>query len=180
MIRVLFPVALSLSLVMLLGGCGHLGTSPAAPAATAGEYLEAEASSGILALEGVGPTYATRLKAAGLSTVRKFYEATRTQSGRESVARKTGIPQTTVVRLAQAADLMRIPGIGAQQAELLEAVGVDSIRDLARRDVRNLNDRVGTANNLGKRFAGTTPSILTLDRWVQSAKAIVLKDSARG
>jgi predicted flap endonuclease-1-like 5' DNA nuclease len=180
MIRMLFPMALSLSLVMLLGGCGQPASTPVAPVVSASELLEAEASSGILALEGVGPSYASKLKEAGLATVRKFYDATRTQSGRESVVRRTGIPHATVVRLAQAADLMRVPGVGAQQAELLEAVGVDSMRDLARRDARNLSDRIWSANNLGKRFAGTTPSTLTLDRWIQSARAIATKDAARG
>ena len=179
MIRMLFPMALSLSLVMLLGACGLQSPAPATTPASANELLEAEASAGILKLEGVGPAYAAKLKEAGLATVRKFYDATRTQSGRESVVRRTGIPQATVVRLAQAADLMRVPGVGAQQAELLEAVGVDSMRDLARRDARNLSDRIWSANNLGKRFAGTTPSPLTLDRWIQSARAIAAKDADR-
>ena len=67
------------------------------------------------------------------------------------------------------ADLMRVSGIGRQYAELLEAAGVDTIKELRNRNAENLAakmDEVNTAKNV----ANATPSQSMVEDWIVQAK----------
>lgn len=165
-VRFALVVALALGVVT---GCG---AQPTGLVATTNAAVEADRAYSIIDMQGVGPVYAAKLKEAGLSNTKKFQDATRDRKGRQDVAEKTGIPYKNVVRLAQKAELMRIDGIGVKQADLLEACGVDSVKDLARRDAGNLTERVWAANHVGRRFIKTNPSEATVAKWIQAAKAM--------
>ncbi|MFQ5571072.1 MAG: DUF4332 domain-containing protein, partial [Rhodothermales bacterium] len=84
-------------------------------------------------IEGIGPALEEKLKNAGVGSVEKLLEAGRTPQGRKQLASDSGIDGKRILRFVNHADLMRIKGIGGEYSELLEAAGVDTVLELARR-----------------------------------------------
>jgi predicted flap endonuclease-1-like 5' DNA nuclease len=68
-------------------------------------------------------------------------------------------------------DLMRIKGVGEEYSELLEAAGVDTVKELSKRRADNLRKAMGEAN--GKRkLVRQLPSEGQVESWVKQAKAL--------
>ena len=89
-------------------------------------------------VEGIGPVYGARLRAAGCGTSAAFLRAVASRSGRHRVAAETGISERLILEWANHVDLMRITGVGPSYARLLEAAGVDSVPELAQRNPSHL------------------------------------------
>lgn len=81
-------------------------------------------------IEGIGPGYRERLMKAGIRTTRQLLERAGSKRGRVALAEETGIEEKRILTWVNHADLMRVKGIGKQFAELLEAAGVDSVKEL--------------------------------------------------
>jgi predicted flap endonuclease-1-like 5' DNA nuclease len=103
-----------------------------------------EASSGsaraikVVDVEGIGAAYSDTLGAAGVSTTDDLLAVAGTRAGRQRLAERTGISEHLILEWVNNADLMRIPGVGTQYSDLLEAAGVDSPAELAQRNAGNL------------------------------------------
>ena len=69
------------------------------------------------------------------------------------------------------ADLMRITGVGKQCAELLEAAGVDTVKELRNRNAANLAEAM-KATNAKKKLAKTSPAASMVIKWVAQAKTL--------
>jgi predicted flap endonuclease-1-like 5' DNA nuclease len=67
------------------------------------------------------------------------------------------------------ADLMRVNGIGRQYAELLEASGVDTIKELRHRNAENLAAKMAEVNT-EKNLSNATPSQSVIEDWIGKAK----------
>ena len=89
-------------------------------------------------IEGIGPAFAEKLRAADVSSIDALLEKGATPEGRSALVEQTGIDAVRVLRWVNHADLIRVVGIGPEFAELLEASGVDSVPELAQRNVENL------------------------------------------
>ncbi len=66
---------------------------------------------------------------------------------------------------------MRVSGIGKQYSELLEASGIDTVKELRNRNAANTAAKM-KAINAKKNLTKTTPSESMIARWVASAKTI--------
>jgi len=89
-------------------------------------------------IEGVGPVFGEKLRAAGIDTTDELLEKGASRSGRDAVAEATGITGTLILEWVNHVDLMRVKGVGSEFSDLLEAAGVDSPAELARRNAANL------------------------------------------
>jgi predicted flap endonuclease-1-like 5' DNA nuclease len=125
----------------------------------------------IVEIEGVGETYAAKLKDAGVATVEALLEQGSTPKGREGLAQATGITAKLILKWVNHADLFRIKGVAGQFAELLEAAGVDTVAELAQRNAANLAKALAEVN-AEKKLAGTTPSESQVEKWVAEAKEL--------
>ena len=67
------------------------------------------------------------------------------------------------------ADLFRINGVGSQYAELLEGSGVDTIKELKQRNVKNLVTKMNDVNE-EKHLVRKTPSVKVVGAWIEQAK----------
>jgi len=123
----------------------------------------------ITEIEGIGPAKAEKLAAAGISTCEDLLEKCRTRQGREAVAGETGFSAATLLSWANMADLMRIPGIGGEFAELLHAAGVDTVRELAQRNAENLAAAMAKVNE-EKKLTRVVPSATVVAKWVEAAR----------
>ena len=122
-------------------------------------------------IEGIGPVYAEKLRAAGVSTTEELLAVCGGPKGRDEMAEKTGIVGGHILRWVNHADLMRIKGIGKQYAELLEAAGVDTVKELRTRNADNLTAKLKETNE-AKNLAGNTPSLDTVKGWIEEAKTL--------
>jgi predicted flap endonuclease-1-like 5' DNA nuclease len=155
----------------LLVGCGQAPTVAVAPTGMAADAgFEAERAYAIENTLGIGPTYGEKLRKAGVSNTQKLLDQTASRRARQALAEKAEIPYKRVLGWAQQAELMKIAGIGPRQANLLAAVGVASVKELAQRKPENLTERVGVANSFSPRFVDRTPSLATVTKWIAAAK----------
>lgn len=97
-------------------------------------------------LEGVGPVYGEKLRAASVQTTDDLLAAAGPADGRRALAEATGISPDLLLRWTNHVDLYRISGVGSEYADLLEACGVDSCPELARRNAANLATTMAEAN----------------------------------
>lgn len=129
------------------------------------------ASYSIAEMRAIGPFYAGKLKAAGIRSSRKLLERASTPKGRKQLAELSGIQSEHILKWANMADLMRVPGVACDYAELLSAAGVDTVKELKRRNVANLVARM-TEINEKKKMVELLPSEKRVARWIEHAKLI--------
>ena len=123
----------------------------------------------IVEIEGIGEAYAKKLEEAGVKTTDNLLEKAATKKGREKLAEETGISEKLILKWANHADLFRIKGVAGQFAELLEAAGVDTVKEFRHRVAANLHPKlveVNYQNNLCNRV----PSVSELERMIAQAK----------
>jgi len=122
-------------------------------------------------IEGIGKTYAQKLREMGIKTVEELLEVGSTPKGRERIARQLGVSTQLVLRWVNKADLMRIKGIGEEYSDLLEAAGVDSATELARRNPENLMKKLEEVNR-EKKLVRQLPYLKQVKRWIEQAKEL--------
>jgi predicted flap endonuclease-1-like 5' DNA nuclease len=120
-------------------------------------------------IEGIGPAYREKLQTAGIGNTDDLLEHCATPKGRAAIAEKTGLSEKNLLGWTNMADLMRVSGIGRQYAELLEASGVDTIKELRNRNAENLAGKMDEVNRQ-KNLANATPSAKTVEDWIAQAK----------
>jgi predicted flap endonuclease-1-like 5' DNA nuclease len=128
----------------------------------------------IIEIEGIGEKYAAALEGAGVATVEALLDTAGSASGRQALAEKTGVTPQRVLEWVNRADLMRIKGVGSEYSDLLEAAGVDTVKELATRRPDNLHaklEEVNTAKSLVRR----TPTAAEVEKWVAEAKTLPQK-----
>lgn len=129
-------------------------------------------------LPGIAPDAAAALKSAGIRTTGRFLEAAKSPKGRKLLAGKTAIEEALLLELANAADRMRIPGLGHEYAELIRAAGVRTVRELKFRTPANLAEKLAEANRLRK-LVRVVPKEQTVGRWIEAAKKLPIKITYR-
>ncbi len=119
-------------------------------------------------LEGVGPALAEKFAGAGVKNVEDLLEAGKTPSGRGKLSDATGLSEKRILTFVNMADLMRIKGVGGEYAELLQASGVDTVKELRRRNAENLATKMDEVN-AEKELTRTVPNAKTLQGWIDQA-----------
>lgn len=122
----------------------------------------------IIDIEGIGPAYAKKLASAGVSTTGKLLKIAADASGRKDLAKQADVSTKQVLEWVNRADLMRISGVGTQYSDLLEAAGVDTVVELARRNAENLAAAMADVN-AAKRLVRQVPSAAQVKDWVEQA-----------
>ena len=125
----------------------------------------------IEAVEGIGEAYGKKLREQGVTDTDKLLAAARTKAFRKDLAQKTGIDEALILKFANHVDLFRVQGVGPQYAELLEASGVDTVKELANRKPENLVKKMEEVNE-EKHLVRRTPVLKSVTKWVDSAKAL--------
>jgi predicted flap endonuclease-1-like 5' DNA nuclease len=125
-------------------------------------------------IEGIGPAYADRLKSLRIRTTSRLLEAARSPRGRKALANSTGIEPSRILKWANMADMMRIKGIGEEYSELLEAAGVDTVRELKHRNPKNLAQAMAAAN-ARRKLVRLLPSEKAVTKWIAEAKSLPMK-----
>ena len=122
-------------------------------------------------IEGIGPSYGAKLKTAGIKSTTALLKACAKKSGRKKVAEDTGISEKMILEWTNLADLMRIKGIGKQFSELLEAAGIDTVKELRNRNAENTAAKMAEVN-AEKKLTRSVPAASMVADWVAQAKTM--------
>lgn len=125
----------------------------------------------IVEIEGIGQTYADKLEAAGIKTTDDLLEKCASPKGREKVAEETGISPKLILKWTNHADLFRIRGVAGQFAELLEAAGVDTVKEFRHRVAANLYPKLVETNE-AKNLCNRVPSEKEIQKMIDQAKEL--------
>ena len=123
---------------------------------------------------GIDREIGARLKKAHIRSTGSLLEAARTVRARKQLAKETGFDVKQLLCWANCADRMRIKGVSKEYCELLQAAGVDTVRELKRRNAANLAHAMADANRKRK-WVRVLPSEAGVKRWIDSAKKLPLK-----
>ena len=123
-------------------------------------------------VEGIGPDYAAKLVAAGITNTDTLLERGATAHGRTAIESATGISDKLILEWVNHADLMRLNGVGSEYADLLEAAGVDSPAELAHRNAANLAQTFQELVAARPETVRRVPSAETVAAWIAEAKTL--------
>jgi predicted flap endonuclease-1-like 5' DNA nuclease len=121
-------------------------------------------------VEGIGPSHAAKLEKAGVSSTDDLLEQGAKPSGRASLEAATGISHALILEWVNHVDLMRIKGVGSEYSDLLEAAGVDSPAELARRNAANLATTFQELDAARPDMVRRVPSETEIQGWIDQSK----------
>ncbi|GAB4490856.1 MAG: hypothetical protein OHK0031_14150 [Anaerolineales bacterium] len=122
-------------------------------------------------IEGIGESYAEKLKAAGVGSIEALLEKGASPKGRKALAEATGISDTLILKWVNRADLFRVPGLGEEYSDLLEKAGVDTVAELAQRKAENLFQKLQEIN-AEKQLVRRLPGAEQVSAWIEAAKSL--------
>ena len=125
----------------------------------------------IIDIQGIGPVYAEKLVGIGIETVDQLLEKGADAKGRQAIEEATGIRHDLVLTWVNHADLFRVKGIGPQFSELLEAAGVDTVKELRNRNAANLAAKMAEVNE-EKHLTRRTPVEKEIQKFIDLAKEL--------
>ena len=124
-------------------------------------------------VQGIDEYLIQRLRGIGIRNTDDLLKEVSTGAGRLSVSLRSRIEREKLGSIVIQADLLRIRGVGTDFAELLEAVGVHSVQELADRNPRDLSDALLEANLL-KELVRAVPSEKRVEGWVRQARGLLM------
>lgn len=125
----------------------------------------------IIDIEGIGAAYTKKLKAIGINRTDQLLARGATPKGRKELAEASGIDGARILKWCNMADLMRIRGVAEEYSELLEAAGVDTVKELRTRRPDNLAKAIRDAN-AKKKMVRKVPGEAVVAKWVAQAKTL--------
>lgn len=125
----------------------------------------------IIDVEGIGEVYAKKLIDVGINTVEDLLEKCAKPAGRKELAEKADISPKLILTWTNHADLMRIDGVGPQFSELLEAAGVDTVKEFKHRVAANLQPKLEEVNEQ-KHLVGRVPALKEVEKMIAQAKEL--------
>lgn len=122
-------------------------------------------------IEGIGSKLGEKLRGAGIASTQKLLELGATKKGRAELAKSTGVDEKKILTWVNMADLFRVKGIASQYSEILEAAGVDTVKELRNRNAANLAAKISEVN-AKKKIIRALPSEKMIQDWIDQAKAL--------
>lgn len=119
-------------------------------------------------IEGIGPIYAAKLAAEGITTVEALLHRASTEEERMNLSKQTGIELTKISKWVRMADFFRIKGIGEEYSELLEASGLQCVQDLLKFEADQLWGNLQEVNEK-KKLVTQLPNVALVKSWIDHA-----------
>ena len=104
------------------------------------------------AINGIKVTNQRKLAKMGIRTVEALLKNGRTKKGRQMIAKNTGISEKDILTWVNMADLFRVRGVASRYSMLLEAAGVDTVKELKTRKPANLHAKMVAVVKKNKRL----------------------------
>lgn len=124
-------------------------------------------------IEGLDGEEVRALKALGIRTTERLLDEAKSPRGRKLLAAKTGMSEERLLMAANAADHLRIDGMGPGYVNLLREAGCKTVRELRYRSPENLVKAMVDTNKKRK-LVRLLPSRKLVTRWVEHARKLQL------
>jgi predicted flap endonuclease-1-like 5' DNA nuclease len=125
----------------------------------------------ISGIDRIGPEMTVRLRQAGIRTTVRLLDRAKSPQGRKQLAEETGLDPKRILSWANLVDRMRIKGVGEDYAMLLQAAGVDTVKELKYRNPQRLAQAMKDAN-AKRKLVAVLPSDRAVVRWIEHAKRL--------
>jgi predicted flap endonuclease-1-like 5' DNA nuclease len=122
-------------------------------------------------IRGITAELVAKLKEQKILNSEQLLNAGCTPERRKALAKLVGADPKDLLELLNRADLDRIKGIGPAYANLLEEVGVDTVKELSKRIPANLRTRMVELNTT-KKISARPPTLQQVEAWVAEAKSL--------
>jgi predicted flap endonuclease-1-like 5' DNA nuclease len=122
----------------------------------------------IAAIVSIGAKDAAKLRRSGVRTTEALLRRGATRRGRTELAAGAKCTEAQILEWVNRADLMRVRGVGQEYADLLEASGVDTVKELGRREPAILTSKMAQVNEK-KKLVRRLPTEAMVARWVEHA-----------
>ena len=90
----------------------------------------------------------------------------------KNLAASTKISEKLIDKWAEHADLMRIGGVGPEYSDVLNQIGIDSVKELAQRNPKNTLDRITALDKEKPDVFRKPPRLEEIEDWIEEAKKI--------
>jgi predicted flap endonuclease-1-like 5' DNA nuclease len=124
----------------------------------------------IIEIIGLEKKYAKLLEKEGYSDVKDLLPLNRNQI--KKLAKKIGISAELLDTWQEHADLMRIEGVSPEYANALNQIGIDSVKEFARRNLKNTIDKLRTLKKNDPKIISKLPILKSLEGWIKKAKSL--------
>ena len=114
---------------------------------------------------------AAKLQKAGIATTEDLLQKAAKPKGRQALAKSSGLSAAAVMGLARRCDLLRVKGVGPEMVLLLEAAGVKTTAELAKKEAGALTAAADSANK-AKKITEKPPTEPQFADWIDQAKKL--------
>lgn len=135
------------------------------------EQREGSGMATIDAIAGLDPKSATRFRKSRVRTTEALLKRAATRRDRKALAEATRLDEKQILVWLNRADLMRVKGIGSEYSDLLEAAGVDTIKELRRRNPASLTKKM-TQINESQKLVQRLPTEGMVEGWIAHASQL--------
>lgn len=125
----------------------------------------------LAAVPGLDAAAREQLATAGITSPQQLLERSATHSERLDLAEATGLPPQRIFGWCQFVDLTRVAGVGVPEATLLDATGVNTAGELAKRRIHLLYPRLEQTNH-AQGLLPHTPSRAQVQDWIRDARRL--------
>ncbi len=119
----------------------------------------------------ITPQQVEKLHKGNIETTEQLLEKGAKPKERAALAKATGLKPAELLDIVRRCDLLRIKGVGSEMVLLLEAAGVKSTADLAKKDAATLTAAITDANKKAK-ISEKPPTEPQLADWIAQAKKL--------
>ncbi|MBN1214444.1 MAG: DUF4332 domain-containing protein [Candidatus Lokiarchaeota archaeon] len=122
----------------------------------------------LIEIEGIGKDYAKTLEKEGLIETTDLSSLSWVQI--KELAAKTKISPKLIDKWQDNADLIEIKGIGPEYADVLNQIGIDSIKELAYRDPQNTLKKIEELDKKKPDVIRKLPLLKDIEDWIKASK----------
>jgi predicted flap endonuclease-1-like 5' DNA nuclease len=128
-------------------------------------------------IEGIGKNLGNYLRNIGIKTTADLIAKCSTENGFQQVVKAGEVVEPVVKQWLSRADLMRVPKVNGQYAELMEASDIKSVQDLANANAQALTTKMQTVNQREHRIPDSIPlaDASMVASWITDAKTLPRK-----
>ncbi|MFW9867458.1 MAG: DUF4332 domain-containing protein [Candidatus Thorarchaeota archaeon] len=124
----------------------------------------------IIEIIGIDKKHATLLEKEGYHNVEDLLPLTKSQI--KKLAKKIGVSVAVLDTWQEHADLMRIDGVNPQIANALNLIGIDSVKEFARRNVKSIVSKLRDLKKEDSNLLSKIPSETEVEKWIGNAKTL--------
>ncbi len=126
----------------------------------------------LLPIKGISAKMVTKLAEQGIHTIADLLQQASTPEAREKLAKAMKVSQIYIYYWVKQADLMRIDGLSADDADLLCKLGIRNVKDLACANINYLAKMLKTYNANYPKAEKRTAAVEELEEWKTAAKSL--------